>query len=150
MPEIDYLIKNCTADDFEYACPKLWSELNPSLTAAVRHGDQCNRKVYLCQTDAGIELYSSVNYGIAIAETNTRAGKEWEARFQSTIAPRDGPSAIPPHQGVRIMGVMLPAGSERKTVLRLVQGGMRTHEIPGFLRKQPADNHDDHGGHDNP
>jgi hypothetical protein len=140
MPEADYLIKNCTAEDFEYACPKRWSELKPSLTAAVRHCDHCNRKVYLCKTDADIKLYTSVNYCIAIAETRTQAEIERDVRSQATI-----PSARPipqPTHGVRMMGVMLPAGSERKTVLRLVEGGMRTNEIPEFLRKQEPDHHD--------
>ena len=142
MPETDYLIKNCSVEDFEYACPKLWSELKPSLTAAVRHCDHCNRKVYLCKTDADIKLYTSVNYCIAIAETTTQAEIEREMRSQATI-PRAGPSAIPPNHGVRMMGVMLPTGSERKTVLRLVEGGMRTNESPEFLRKQEIDHHDD-------
>lgn len=134
MPETDFFIKNCTANDFEYACPKLWSALKPSLTAAVRHCDHCNRKVYLCKTDADIKLYRSVNYCIAIAETKDEGQKEREARTQAHISPA-GSSAIPPGQGVRMMGVMLPAGSERKTVLRLVSNGMRTDEIPAFLRK---------------
>jgi hypothetical protein len=148
MPETDYLIKNCTADDFEYACPTLWSELKPSLTAAVRHCDHCNRKVYLCKTDADIKLYTSVNYCIAIADTRPQSEKEWDARFRSTITPAG--DATEPAQGVRMIGVMLPAGSERKTVLRLVSGGMRVDEIPDFLHKQPPDNCDDHGGHENP
>lgn len=142
MPEIDFLISNCTAEDFEYACPKHWSELKPSLTAAVRQCAHCNRKVYLCKTDADIKLYTSVNYCIAIAETRMQAEIEQEMRSQATI-PRAGPSAIPPNHAVRMMGVMLPAGSERKTVLRLVSGGMKVNEIPQFLRRQGPDQHDD-------
>ena len=92
MPETDYLIKNCTADDFEYACPKLWSELKPSLTAAVRHCDHCDRKVYLCKTDADIKLYTSVNYCIAIADTRTPAERERELRSQPPFrAPAPAP-----------------------------------------------------------
>lgn len=147
MPETDYLIKNCIADDFDYACPKLWSELDPSLTAAVRHCDLCDRKVYLCKTDAAIKLYTSVNYCIAIADTRTQSEKEWNARFGATITPAG--DAVEPAQGVRMIGVMLPAGSERKTVLRLVSGGMRTDEIPDFLCKQSPDNQNDRGGHEN-
>lgn len=147
MPEIDYLTKNCTADDFEYACPKLWTELKPSLTAAVRHCDHCDRKVYLCKTDADIKLYTSVNYCIAIADTRSQSEKEWDARFKATVTPVG--EAVEANQGVRLIGVMLPAGSERKTLLRLVSGGMRTDEIPDFLCKQPPGNHDDHGGYEN-
>jgi hypothetical protein len=110
--------------------------------AAVRHCNHCNRRVYLCKTDADIKLYTSVNYCIAIAETRTQAEIEREMRSQATIL-RAGASVIPPNHGVRMMGVMLPAGSERKTVLRLVEGGMRTNEIPEFLRKQEPDHHDD-------
>lgn len=142
MPETDYLIKNCTAEDFEYACPKLWSELKPSLTAAVRHCDHCNRKVYLCKTDADIKLYTSVNYCIAIAETMSEAERIEQLRRQPTIRGAS-PSPIPLTQGVRMIGVMLPVGSERKTVLRLVSSGMQVNDIPEFLRKQAPDNHDD-------
>ena len=141
MPETDYLIKNCNADDFEYACPKRWSGLKPSLTAAVRHCDRCNRKVYLCKTDADIKLYTSVNYYIAIADTRTQAEKEWDARFQAIVTPAGGPT--PPSDGVRMIGVMLPAGSERKTVLRLVSGGMKVNEIPEFLHRQEQDHHEE-------
>ena len=42
-----------------------------------------------------------------------------------------------------MIGVMLPAESERKTVLKLVASGMRTDEIPEFLRKQEPAHHDD-------
>jgi hypothetical protein len=147
MPETDYIIQNCTADDFEYACPQIWSELKPSLTAAVRHCGHCDRKVYLCKTDADIKLYTSVNYCIAIADTRTPAELEREARSQATIPAAGG--AVQPAQGVRMMGVMLPADSERKTVLRLVSGGMRTDAIPEFLRKQQSDNHEAHGSHEN-
>jgi hypothetical protein len=142
MPETDYLLKNCKANDFEYACPRLWSELKPSLTAAVRHCGHCNRKVYLCKTDADMKLYTSVNYCIAIAEPRTQAEIEQEMRSQATI-PRAGPSAIAPNHGVRMMGVMLAAGSERKTARKLVSAGMNVNEIPEFLRKQQSNHYDD-------
>jgi hypothetical protein len=122
--------------------------LKPSLTAAARDCDHCNRKVYLCKTDADVKLYTSVNYCIAIVETLNEAEKEREARYQATIWPAAG-GVTPPIHGVRLMGVMLPAGSERKTVLRLVSDGMKVDEIPDFLSKQPPYNHDDRGGHDN-
>lgn len=147
MADPDYLIKNCTAADFEFACPKLWSELKPSVTAAVRHCDHCDRKVYLCKTDADIKLYTSVNYCIAIADTRTQSEKEWDDRFRATATPTG--DAVEPAQSVRLIGVMLPAGSERKMVLRLVSGGMKVDEIPDFLRKQPPGNHDDQGDHEN-
>ena len=142
MTESDYLIKNCSAEDFEFACPRRWSKLKPSLTAAARHCSHCNRKVYLCKTDADLKLYTSLNYCIAIAEFKTQAELENELRTQATI-PLASPSPIPPLHGVRLMGVMLPAGGERKTVQRLVSAGMQVNEIPEFLRKQEPDNYDE-------
>lgn len=62
----DFLIKNCTADDFEFSCPKLWSALKPAFSDAVRHCDSCSRKVYLCKTDADLKFYASVNFCVAI------------------------------------------------------------------------------------
>ena len=73
MTDTDFLIKNCSADDFDYACPTLWSELKPSLIAAVRQCDHYNRKVYLCKTDADTKHYTAVNDCIAIADTRTQA-----------------------------------------------------------------------------
>jgi hypothetical protein len=90
MAAPDYLIKNCTSEDFELACPKLWSGLKPSLTAAVRHCHHCNRKVYLCTTDADLKLYTSLNYCIAIIEPLPPAEKEWEARTQGIAQPTGG------------------------------------------------------------
>jgi hypothetical protein len=135
----DFLIQNCTADDFEYACPKRWSELKPSMTAAVRHCDHCNRKVYLCRTDADIKLYTSVNYCIAIAETKTQAEKEWEARFQASVTPADHEPAT---QTVRMMGIMLPSarnGDRQRPMLRVVPKDLDAYEIPEFLRTQIPD-----------
>lgn len=80
MAAPDYLIKNCTAEDFEFACPKKWSELKPSMMAAVRNCDHCKRKVYLCLTDADLKLYTSLRYCIAVIKPQTQAEKEWEAR----------------------------------------------------------------------
>lgn len=47
------------------------------------------------------------------------------------------------HHGVRLMGVMLPAGGERKTMQRLISAGMQVKEIPEFLRKEEADDRDE-------
>ncbi len=80
MTETDFFIKNCTADDFEYASPKHWSELKPSMTAAVRHCDDCNCKVSLCTTDADLKLYTSLKYCIAIIKSQTQPEKDWEIR----------------------------------------------------------------------
>lgn len=80
MPSPDVLIKNCTAADFEFACPKQWSELKPSMMAAVRDCHHCNRKVYLCSTDADLKLYTSLKHCIAVIKPQTLAEKEREPR----------------------------------------------------------------------
>lgn len=66
---MELLIDNCAASDFEFVCPKKWSDLTKSFVEGVRHCDQCNRKVYLCRTDSDIKLYDSLNYCIAISDT---------------------------------------------------------------------------------
>lgn len=92
MPETDYLIKNCAADDFDYACPKRCSKLKPSPTAAIRHCDRWNRKVYLCKTDADIKLYICANYFIALAKTRKQAEIEQKMHSQlSSRAPAPAP-----------------------------------------------------------
>ena len=63
-----YLIDNCSANNFEFVCPKKWSELRKSYVEGVRHCDQCDRKVYLCKTDDDIRLYDSLNYCIAVID----------------------------------------------------------------------------------
>ncbi len=66
---MQYLIDNCSANDFELICPKKWNELKKSYVEGVRHCDQCDRKVYLCRSDADIRLYDSLHYCIAIIDT---------------------------------------------------------------------------------
>lgn len=66
---MQYIIDNCSANDFEFVCPKKWAELRKAYVEGVRHCDQCSRKVYLCKTDADIRLYDSLNYCIAIIDT---------------------------------------------------------------------------------
>jgi hypothetical protein len=66
-----------------------------------------------------------VNYCIGISGTRTQAEIEQQMRSHAIIP---SASAIPPPtHGVRMMGVRLPAGSERKTELRRVEVGMRTN-----------------------
>lgn len=63
-----YVIKNCSANDLEFVCPKRWENLKPAFSDMVRHCDHCNKKVYLCETDEQIKFYSSVKFCIAVAE----------------------------------------------------------------------------------
>lgn len=68
MSHLDYFIKNCSAKDFESACPKHWSNLKPAFSDMVRHCDHCNKKVYLCETDEQIKFYTSVKFCIAVTQ----------------------------------------------------------------------------------
>jgi hypothetical protein len=71
-----YLIKNCSAKDFESVCPKHWGKLKPAFSDMVRHCDHCNKKVYLCETDEQIKFYSLVKFCIAVAEQEGRPNVE--------------------------------------------------------------------------
>jgi hypothetical protein len=66
MPSNFFRIQNCHDTDFEFLCPKTWEALKPAFWAGVRQCDQCQRKVYLCDSDKDIALYSSLNYCIAV------------------------------------------------------------------------------------
>lgn len=68
MSHLDCLIKNCSAKDFESACPKYWDKLKPAFSDMVRHCDHCNKKVYLCETEEQIKFYTSVKFCIAVAQ----------------------------------------------------------------------------------
>ena len=136
MAAPDYLIKNCTAEDFEFACPKLWSGLKPSLTAAVRHCHHCNRKVYLCTTDADLKLYNSLNYCIAIIKPQTPAEKEWEARTQGTAQPTSGVGEQ--IKGEVLMGVPLqrdgPGNGRQAPGPEVILKDHSAYEIPAHQR----------------
>jgi hypothetical protein len=67
MPYSHYVIKNCSVQDVESACPNRWSELTPAFPDMVRHCGHCNKKVYLCETEEQIEFYISVKFCIAVA-----------------------------------------------------------------------------------
>lgn len=139
MPAPDYLIKNCTAADFEFACPKNWSELKPSMMAAVRDCHHCSRKVYLCTSDADLKLYTSLKYCIAVIKPQTLAEKEWEARTNTQQRPmrKVGNQWVEdefllgiPLQD-RLLGRARPAPG-----LRVVPRDLDAYEIPAYLRMQ--------------
>ena len=137
MPSPDVLIKNCTASDFEFACPKQWSELKPSMMAAVRDCHHCNRKVYLCSTDADLKLYTSLKYCIAVIKPQTLAEKEWEARTN----PQQRPMRKEGNQWVEnevLMGIPARGSSSRNArpapVLRAVPRNFDAYEVPTHLR----------------
>jgi hypothetical protein len=145
MAAPDYLIKNCTAADFEFACPKVWSALKPSLMAAVRHCDHCKRKVYLCTTDADLKLYTSLKYCIAVIKPQTQAEKEWEARTQGKTRPMGGVGRQA--KGAVLMGVLprreWPGRARQAPGFRVVPKDPNADEIPEFLRQQRPDTDDE-------
>ena len=137
MPSPDYLIKNCTAADFEFACPKHWSELKPSMMAAVRDCHHCNRKVYLCTTDADLKLYTSLKYCIAVIKPQTLAEKEWEA----CTNPQQRPMRKVGNQWVEdevLMGIPARGSWTGKAQpapgLRAVPRDLGDYEVPTHLR----------------
>jgi hypothetical protein len=136
MAAPDYLIKNCPSEDFESACPKLWSGLKPSLTAAVRHCHHCNRKVYLCTTDADLKLYTSLNYCIAIIEPLIHAEKEWDARTQGIAQPTGGVGRQ--IKGEVLMGVPLrrdgPRDGRQAPTSEVGPKDPSTYEVPTHQR----------------
>jgi len=76
MPYSHYVIKNCSVQDAESACPKRWSELTPAFPDMVRHCGHCNKKVYLCETEEQIEFYTSEKFCIAVACPKTNLNVE--------------------------------------------------------------------------
>lgn len=127
---MDFLIKNCKAEDFAYACPKLWSELKPAFSSNVRHCEHCDRKVYLCRTDADLNFYSSVNFCIAIADLDSEANQIKQDREGSS---KDTAVGDRPDTKVRFMGISVQAA-------RQAARQMNTDDIPTFLKKTSLDN----------
>lgn len=76
MPYSHYVIKNCSVQDAESACPNRWSELTPAFPDMVRHCGHCNKKIYLCETEEQIEFYTSVKFCIAVASPKVNLNVE--------------------------------------------------------------------------
>ncbi|MBK4736099.1 hypothetical protein [Noviherbaspirillum pedocola] len=137
MDAPDFLIRNCKAANFVYACPKLWSQLKPAFSDNVRHCDHCNRKVYLCRTDADLQFYTSVDFCIAIADIDIEAEQMRLRRQPSIDAP--GVAKPVPEQSVRLIGIPWPAGRGAKSVPRTPPGTSAEYDIPAYLRRQQPD-----------
>jgi hypothetical protein len=142
MSYSNYLIKNCSAKDVEYACPKRWSELKPAFSDMVRHCGRCNKKVYLCETDEQIKFYSSVKFCIAIADPEAPANVVGNPPSE----PASVPDAVEPKKPD---DKVIMTGSDRAApnVWRRAQPpkqlqDMQHDDIPAFLRKQPQDTED--------
>lgn len=135
MADPDYLIENCTAEDFEFACPKKWSELKPSMMAAVRDCHHCRRKVYLCTTDADLKIYTSLGYCIAVIKPQTQAEKEAKSSTNS-MRPTGGKSRQ--FNGEVLMGIPArgtwPGPRRPLPDLKFVSEDPATDEIPKHQR----------------
>jgi hypothetical protein len=150
MSYSDYVIKNCTAQDAERACPKRWSALVPAFSDMVRHCVHCNKKVYLCETEEQSKFYTSVKFRIAVADPEQRLNVE---RNTPSSIPSPSNGAAPAKQGhIGIFTVdrsapnvwRRPQPSEHVNDQKLKdmpapQGNPQTAEdpaIPAFLRKK--------------
>jgi hypothetical protein len=146
-----YVIKNCSAKDSESACPKRWDQLKPAFLDMVRHCDHCNKKVYLCETDEQIKLYSSVKFCIAVAEQKVPLNVERIPPSSTTSISHMVEPAVGPDDG--LMGSInrpLPNVWRRpsspglhnevqhddKAFLLRMQQVTDDSDIPAFLRKR--------------
>jgi hypothetical protein len=63
-------IENCSGDDFEFRCPKKWSELKSTYFEGIRRCHVCKMNVYWCRSTDEVKLHVSVGHCIALgAET---------------------------------------------------------------------------------
>lgn len=151
MSHLHYLIKNCSAKDFASTCPKHWDKLKPAFSDMVRHCDQCNKKVYLCETEEQIKFYTSVKFCIAVAqpegllnvEGNTPASLasvsvavESTAQHDNPITGNSGP-VVPNVWRRPPSGILhqLVQHDERASSSQL-QHVTDDSDIPAFLRKR--------------
>lgn len=79
------IIENCTADSFEFLCPKTWKGLLPSASDDIRHCTTCNRNVYLCLTDEDLQKHISQGHCVAVDKTpfDELAGERQRADIKS-------------------------------------------------------------------
>lgn len=122
---MDFFIRNCNREDFAYACPKLWSELKPAFSSNVRHCDHCERKVYLCRTDADLKFYSSVNFCVAIADLDAEGSQVEQDGVDGSTETAVGDKR---DAKVRFLGISVQAA-------RQAARQMKTDNIPAFLKK---------------
>jgi hypothetical protein len=122
----DFRIRNCTADDFDFACPKAWTNMKAGFSANVRHCDACDRNVYMCHTDEDLALYTSLNYCVAIPATEA----------DGPVPKMPGQEAGPLVEVVsRLSGIWRREGEFGKTYDDWV-ASLKPEDIPEFLRKK--------------
>jgi hypothetical protein len=57
-------IRNCETT-FRFQCPKIWSELNPTPSAQVRHCTVCDCDVFFCNSDEETIVHAKAGHCIA-------------------------------------------------------------------------------------
>lgn len=133
MSHLNYLIKNCTAKSGQGSCPNVWSELKPAFSDMVRHCDQCNKKVYLCETEEQIKFYSSVKFCIAVAASQAIANVVKNPPFNEVSA--IGAEANEPDHDVMTEKSRPVPNVWRRTQLPTPPDELQYDGIPAFLRK---------------
>ena len=122
----DFRIRNCTAADFEFACPKAWTNMKPGFGANVRHCDACDRNVYICHTDKDLALYTSLNYCVAIPATEA----------DGPVPPQPSHTDAEPIDVIARFSGLWRRESAEDTVRELKESGMETYNVPEFLRSK--------------
>ena len=150
MPYSDYVIKNCSVQDAESACPKRWSELTPAFSDMVRHCVQCHKKVYLCETEEQIKFYTSVKFCIAVPSPEVRLNVERNTPSNIPSVSNDTEPANPNDNGIPSVDRSTPNVWRRPQPPDHVKERQRSAtpaplrhpqkaedpDIPAFLRKQ--------------
>jgi hypothetical protein len=101
-------IENCAGNDFEFICPKKWSELKSTYVEGIRHCHVCKKNVYWCHSADEVKLHVSVNHCIALrAETyeeiqviNEAADLQKQATLAVTQEKLNAPDTRVPFVGV--------------------------------------------------
>lgn len=62
-------IENCTGDTFHYLCPMTWSGLQPGAGENIRACNKCKKDVYLCLTDAELQMHTNLGHCVAVDNT---------------------------------------------------------------------------------
>lgn len=150
MPYSHYVIKNCSVQDAESACPNRWSELTPAFPDMVRHCGHCNKKVYLCETEEQIEFYTSVKFCVAVPSPEARLNVERNTPQGIPLVPNSAEPAKPNDDGTPSIDRSAPSVwrrpqpsdhvkqrqfSNMPAPLRHPQKA-EDSDIPPFLRKQ--------------
>ena len=149
MPYSHYVIKNCSTQNAESACPNRWSELTPAFPDMVRHCGHCSKKVYLCETEEQIEFYTSVKFCIAVAspkanlnvEGNTPSSIPSVTNVAEPVNPNDNDISSVDRSAPNVWRRPQPSDHVKERQLSDMPAPVRhsqkaeDSDIPAFLRK---------------